>query len=231
MQSSKHDRMRHLPALGLACLAALLVAACGGSSSSATHTAAQATTPAVRGTTPATTPAASSTTTTPPTTHAMTTATAPTATTTPTAGAGTPPCRAADLRLSYLGGQGATGHGELGFELRNTGTHACSTIGFPGVQFLDRAGGALPTIPTHTTQDFFGSVPKTPLTLAPGVAASFRLGVTHGAASPVGCTTAYGLQVIPPNDTASLRTAIPNGAYECRTATVSPLARGTSAFS
>jgi hypothetical protein len=98
------------------------------------------------------------------------------------------------------------------------------------VQFLDSAGGALPTIPTRTTQDFFGSVPKTELTLAPGAVASFRLGVTHGAASTTGCTTAYGLQVIPPDDTATLRTAIPNGAYECQTATVSPLAQGTSAF-
>jgi len=47
----------------------------------------------------------------------------------------------------------------------------------------------------------------------------------------VGCTTAYGLQVIPPDDTARLRVGIVNGgAYECRTATVSPLQQGTSAF-
>jgi hypothetical protein len=172
---------------------------------------------------------APATSTTAATTHPTTTPTVP-ATTTPASGTGTPPCRAADLALSYLGGLGATGHGELGFELRNTGTQPCSTIGFPGVQFLDRAGGTLPTISTRTTEDFFGSVPKTLLTLAPGATASFRLGVTHGAASTAGCTTAYGLQVIPPNDTVSLRTAIPNGAYECQTATVSPLAQGTSAF-
>jgi hypothetical protein len=98
------------------------------------------------------------------------------------------------------------------------------------VQFLDKSGNALPTIPTHTTRDFFGSVPRGQLTIAPGATASFRLGVTHGMTSTVGCTTAYGLQVIPPNDTATLRTSIPDGAYECQTATVSPLAQGTTAY-
>jgi hypothetical protein len=148
-----------------------------------------------------------------------------------TAPVGPPPCRAADLSLSFLGGQGATGHGELGFSLRNTGNVACTTIGYPGIQFLDKGGGDLPTTPDHTTQDFFGSVPKLPLTVVPGATVSFRLGVTHGAASTTGCATAYGLQVIPPNDTATLRTTIPNGEYECQTATVSPLAPGTSAYS
>ena len=236
MQFAKHDRMRRLLALGLPCVAALLLSACGGSSNIGSPTGSPATRPAATVTTtaaPATTttapasPPATGTTTTPvATTPASTTPAA----TTPVASTGPPPCVAADLTLSYLGGLGATGHGELGFELRNTGKQACKTIGFPGVQFLDRAGGTLPTIPTRTTQDFFGSVPKTELTLAPGAAASFRLGVTHGAASTAGCTTAYGLQVIPPDDTATLRTAIPNGAYECQTATVSPVAQGTSAF-
>lgn len=132
--------------------------------------------------------------------------------------------------LSFLGGQGAAGHGELGFALRNTSGQTCSTIGYPGIQFLDRAGAALPTIPTHTTTDFFGSLPKSFLNIAPGQSVSFRLGVTHGAAGPAGCTTAFGLQVIPPNDTATLRAQIPDGAFECQTATVSPLAQGSSAF-
>jgi Domain of unknown function (DUF4232) len=136
------------------------------------------------------------------------------------------------MALSFLGGQGATGHGLLGFALRNTGSQSCTTIGYPGIQFLDKAGNALPTIPIHTTQDYFGTIPKTLLTVAPGATVSFRLGVTHGMTSTAGCTTAYGLQVIPPNDTATLRTAIANGgAYECQKATVSPLATGTSAYS
>jgi hypothetical protein len=99
------------------------------------------------------------------------------------------------------------------------------------VLFLDKSGKALPTESTRTTQDFFGSVPERRLVVAPGQTVSFRLGVTHGAASPTGCTTAYGLQVIAPDDTATLHVTIANGgAYECRTATVSPLQQGTSAF-
>jgi hypothetical protein len=135
------------------------------------------------------------------------------------------------LKLSSLGQQGATGHGELGFSLTNTSGHACHTFGYPGIQFLGQGGKPLPTVPTRTTQDFFGKAPAVALTVAPGTAVSFRLGVTHGASSPAGCTTAHALQVIPPDDTATLRTDIANGgAYECRTATVSPLRPGTSAY-
>jgi hypothetical protein len=135
------------------------------------------------------------------------------------------------LTPSYLGGQGATGHGELGFALRNTGSSTCHTYGYPGVLFLDRVGKPLPTESIRTTRDFFGSAPEKKLVVAPGQAVSFRLGVTHGAASPKGCTTAYGLQVIAPDDTATMRVTIGNGGeYECRTATVSPLQEGTSAF-
>lgn len=202
--------MRRVAALVIPALA-LLVSACGSSS---TNTATHAAT--VTGTHPTTTTSPSTT---------STSSTTQTTSSTPS------PCRAANLSLSFLGGQGAAGHGELGFALRNTSGTTCSTIGYPGIQFLGQAGGALPTIPTHTTHDFFGSVPKALLNVAPGATVSFRLGVTHGAASPTGCTTAYGLQVIPPNDTASLRTTIPNGAYECQMATVSPLAPGTSAYS
>ena len=159
-----------------------------------------------------------------------TTSTTTSATTTPTTAAGPVRCRAADLTLSFLGQQGATGHGELGFALRNTSGRSCATIGYPGVLFLDRSGAPLPTVPAHTTNDFFGSTPLTALVVAPGGTVSFRLGVTHGISSPAGCTTAYGLQVIPPGETATLRTTIGSGAYECRTATVSPLRPGESAF-
>lgn len=145
-------------------------------------------------------------------------------------GGGATACSAAGLALSFLGQQGATGHGELGFALRNTGSASCQTVGYPGIQFLDRSGGELPTMPTHTTQDFFGSSRLGSLSLAPGQSASFRLGVTHVSATPNSCTTAYGLQVIAPNDTATLRVPLPGGASECGTATVSPLQSGDSAY-
>ncbi len=139
-------------------------------------------------------------------------------------------CRAAGLALSFLGQQGATGHGELGFALRNTSASTCATTGYPGVLFLARDGSPLPTLPARTTQDFFGVAPLRALQVTPGGVVSFRLGVTHGIASTAGCTTAYGLQVIPPNDTGTLRVSIPDGAYQCRGVTVSPLQAGDSAY-
>ena len=148
----------------------------------------------------------------------------------PATPAGGRACVASGLALSFLGQQGATGHGELGFALRNTGEGACSTVGYPGVQFLGGGGAALPTTPTHTTSDFFGHTALHALTIAPGQTVSFRLGVTHGEGSRAGCTTASALQVIAPNDTATLTTPIPGGAAECATVTVSPLQVGASAY-
>ncbi|MEO8968065.1 MAG: DUF4232 domain-containing protein [Solirubrobacteraceae bacterium] len=146
-------------------------------------------------------------------------------------GSGGPPaCRAAGLALRFLGQQGATGHGELGFGVRNTGSASCRTFGYPGVQFLDTSGGRLPTRSQRVTDDFFGHVGVVEIVLAPGASASFRLAVTHGNASPAGCTTARGLQVYPPDDTATLHITIPEGAAECGTATVSPIRPGTSAY-
>lgn len=198
-------------------LLALTAAACGGSSSSSTSS----TTSSAATSTPSTT--ASSTTT--ASTQAQSTSTATSA-----APAGPVQCTAAQLHLSFLGGQAATGHGLLGFALRNTGSGSCHTYGYPGVLFLDRSGAPLPTTPDHTTNDYFGSLPLAGVTLSSGATASFRLGVTHGINSTAGCGTAYALQVIPPNDTATLRVSIPNGAYECRKVTVSPVVTGSSAY-
>jgi Protein of unknown function (DUF4232) len=164
------------------------------------------------------------------TTTTTITVTTPATSPTTTTVVGPAACRAAHLTLSYLGGQGATGHGELGFALKNVAGSSCHTYGYPGVVFLDRAGKPLPTESTRTTHDFFGTVPERALVIAPGHHVSFRLGVTHGTVSPQNCTTAYGLQVIAPNDTVTMRVSIPHGAYECRTATVSPLQPGDSAF-
>ncbi len=196
-----------------AVLAALALDACGGSSATTTVTA------SASSATSSATARSSAAPTTPSTTTA---ASRPVST--------TPRCKAAELSLSFLGQQGATGHGELGFALRNISGTSCRTFGYPGVLFLGQSGQPLPTVSTRTTHDFFGVLPAVPIVVAPGSSFSFRLGVTHGISSPVGCTTAHGLQVIAPDDTASLRIAIPQGAYECRTATVSPVRPGNSAY-
>ena len=236
-----------------AVIVALVLAGCGSGSSSTTNThgeasasstsvassaPASATSTATTGASAARPPATASSTTPATTTNtgpgapsSSTTATgtvAPSSST--TAAAGVALCRAPGLALSFLGQQGATGHGEIAFALRNTSGASCRTIGYPGILFLDRDGAPLPTIPTHTTQDFFGSAPLRALQVAPGGGVSFRLGVTHGIASTTGCTTAHGLQVIAPGDSATLRIAIPDGAYECQHVTVSPLQPGNSAY-
>jgi Protein of unknown function (DUF4232) len=173
---------------------------------------------------------APSTSTTSSTASASTTSTTASTTTITATTSGAAPCRAAGLSLSFIGQQGGMGHGEIGFALRNISGSSCRTYGWPGILFLDKQGGPLPTIPNHTTRDFFGSGPAEPLVIAPGASASFRLDVGHGVATSAGCATAYGLQVIPPNDTATLRTTIPDGTYECRNANVSPLRAGASAY-
>jgi hypothetical protein len=200
----------------------VLLAACGSSSTSSTTHAA--------GTPAATASRTTTTTATSTTTPTSTTSTTTTATSPATAAADRSPCRAASLALSFLGQQGGMGHGEIGFKLRNTGSSSCHTYGYPGILFLDRHGKALPTIPHHTTRDFFGTSPAARLLIAPGQSASFRLDVGHGVATANGCDTAYALQVIPPDDTATLRTTIPNGSYECRDANVSPLRADGSAY-
>lgn len=209
--------MRHHGAALLVLGLALALSACGSSGSAAltrtvTHTVTTKVVggPATRSTTPAATPA--------------------TPTTPTTAPASTPACVAGDLTLVYLGQQGAAGHGELGFALKNTSQGVCHTYGYPGVLFLDSHGSGLTTIPHHTTVDYFGHSTLAELTVHPGQEVSFRLGVTHGAIPGSVCTTAAGLQVIAPDDTASLRVTIPSGAYECRDATVSPLQPGASAL-
>jgi hypothetical protein len=210
--------LRRTTSLATALLAASALAACGSNTTVVTDTGGGSTA------TGSGAPTSSS-----PSTASTATTTQSSSTTTATGGV--PACTAAMLKLSSLGQQGATGHGELGFSLTNVSGHGCHTFGYPGVLFLSQGGQPLPTVPTRTTQDFFGKAPAVALTVAPGAVVSFRLGVTHGASSPAGCTTAHALQVIPPDDTATLRTDIANGgAYECRTATVSPLRPGTSAY-
>ena len=213
----EHRNMRKALLLPLALLLAACGSSGGGASTSSTTAAASA---------PVTSTPTTTTTTTTTSTAAPTTST----TTTTATASGPPPCTASMLALSFLGQQGGMGHGEIGFQLRNTSSASCRTYGWPGIQFLDQHGGPLPTIPHHVTNDFFGSNPAAPLVIAPGASASFRLDVGHGVATANGCATAYSLQVIPPNDTATLRVSIPNGAYECRDANVSPLRSGDSAY-
>lgn len=155
------------------------------------------------------------------------TATTPGTPTTPAAAGGA--CRTAELVLSYLGGQGATGHGELSFGLRNRGRRTCRARGYPAVRFLDHAGRPLSIVPIQRTDDFFGHSLLRTLSVPPGASISFRLDVSHGSGSPGVCPTAASVSVIPPGDAHALSTPITGGAYACRPAIVSPLQPGRAA--
>lgn len=71
-------------------------------------------------------------------THGSTTKASPRA---KLAGAG---CAASQLRLSYVGTEGATGHLEVTLALRNTSGPACTLQGYPRARLLDAHGTALP---------------------------------------------------------------------------------------
>jgi hypothetical protein len=204
------NRLMRTGALSICAVLALAIAGCGSSGSTSSSNA------------------ASSSTQTSSSVSTQTVTTTPT--TTSTTVAGTPACVASMLALSFLGGNGATGHIELGFALKNTSSGSCHTYGYPGILFLGGGGQGLTTDTTRTTHDFFGSLPLKGLTVAPGQEVSFRIGTSDVTGSGPSCTTAHGLQVIPPDDTAKLRVALQNGTYECGTATVSPLQPGTTAF-
>lgn len=228
---------RILGGCALALISAAALAACGSTAKVVTNHGASARTRSGAGSTTKAqrTVATSSSTATSPSAHTTGSSHAPGAATdsgkTSTAAtAATPQCTAAMLKLSFLGGSAATGHGLLVFALTNTSASSCRSYGFPGVQFISSSGAPLPTDPTHTTQDFFGSAPERPITLAHGQSASFRLGTTDQPSGADKCATAAALQVIPPNDTHTLRTAITGGAYECTAVTVSPLEPGRAAF-
>jgi hypothetical protein len=143
-----------------------------------------------------------------------------------------PACIAPMLALSEIGSQGATGHIEVGLALKNTSSHPCHTYGYPGVLFLGKSGQALKTVAARTTTDFAGHIPLQRLVVAPGDSVSFRLLFQDSnQGTNVGCTTAYGVQVIPPDDTRTLRTTLSHGGVpECGTTSVSPLAPGLTAY-
>lgn len=164
-------------------------------------------------------------------TQATTAGTSTPATMSTSAQAAGPQCVAADLALSFLGGDDATGHVLLSFAMRNTSSHSCRTGGYPGVLFLDGSGHALPIHPDHTTTDIAGHTTLRALTVAPGASVSFRLGTSDigSGGGNAGCARATALQVIAPNDTATMRVGLHSGVFECQgKVTVSPVQAGAN---
>jgi hypothetical protein len=82
--------------------------------------------------------------------------------------------RCAKLTTSYLGTQGATGHLEVTFALRNVSHESCRVQGYPSARLLDGAGRTLP-MRVRRGRGFFPDTmrPARAITLAPGGRARF----------------------------------------------------------
>lgn len=157
-----------------------------------------------------------------------TTTTAAATTTATTAQAGTLACNHDTLMPAYLSSDGAAGTIEMRFALRNNGTVACHTYGWPGFQFTGAGGAPLPTVTKWVTTGIWGTIKPTVITLDPGQAASFVISFSDVGASgggPPDCTAANGVQIIAPDDTFEMQALINGGAAtECKDVNVSPLA-------
>jgi hypothetical protein len=111
-------------------------------------------------------------------------------------------CSSSQLALSYVGTQGATGHLEATFSLRNISARTCTLFGYPGAQMLD-AGGA--PVPTHLKRGngFFPDTLATPrrVLLRPGGNAQFGLSFATNSEYVGGrpCPAATALSSVPPN--------------------------------
>jgi hypothetical protein len=83
-------------------------------------------------------------------------------------------CPAGELRLTYAGVQGATGHLELTFALRNASARPCRLRGYPGARLLGAGGRMLP-MRVSRGGGFFSDArrPARAVVLAPGATARF----------------------------------------------------------
>jgi hypothetical protein len=94
--------------------------------------------------------------------------------TTPQAAAATAACSPTQLRLRYVGTQGATGHLEVTLALRNASQRTCTLQGYPGARLLGAGGAPLP-LKVKRGGGFFpdSQRPARPVTLKPGGRARF----------------------------------------------------------
>jgi len=179
MQRSRWTRnLGALCALAVAALTPVLVA-CGSSSSSST-----------------TTPTATAST--------STTSNATTSTTSGGGGATTSACAASDVAISLnTSGNGAAGSVYYTLKFTNTSGHACALAGYPGVSGVNSSGAQLGSAAGRNA-----TIPASTVTLASGATATSTLQITdvgNFTASTCSPTTAAGLRVFAPGQTASTR--------------------------
>jgi len=85
-------------------------------------------------------------------------------------------CAGSQLKLSYAGTDGATGHLELTLALRNVSARSCTIRGYPAARLLDGSGRGLP-MRIKRGGGFFPDTlpPPSAVVLKPGAQAHFGL--------------------------------------------------------
>lgn len=152
-----------------------------------------------------TTLAPTTTTTVPPTsttTVAPTTTTlAPTTTVAPPTTSALAICQPTQLRIVQSGYSGAMGTIERTFSLTNTSASTCTLYGYPGLLLLGPNKVAEPTNVVRGGGITFENVGPSTVTLTPGAVAHFNVGYSDVTTDNTTCSTATGIEVIPPTNT------------------------------
>jgi hypothetical protein len=124
------------------------------------------------------------------------------------------PCASTGLRLRFLASQGAPGHLEVTFALRNASATMCTLRGYPGARLLDAAGHTI-VARLKRGGGFFPDTlsPPSRVLLAPTASARFGLSfVTNNEyAGARRCVRAMALESVPPGGAAALRLSLSGG--------------------
>ena len=111
------------------------------------------------------------------------------------ASVGSPKCSASQLQLSRVDSQGALGTTYWDLELRNISRSTCHMIGYPGVGLVDSHSALINVL---VVRDPATSVRR--IELRPGQQAYFSIGYPSEVGACSSHFTAYGIQIIPPNE-------------------------------
>jgi Protein of unknown function (DUF4232) len=123
-------------------------------------------------------------------------------------------CTAGQLSARRTATQGAPGHVETGFALRNVSAHGCTLRGYPGALMLDAQGR---TMATHLSRGngFFPDTTLAPRTVTIGVHGGARFTLSYADNSEYAgghsCPTAATLEITPPQSHGALRLSVSGG--------------------
>ena len=135
----------------------------------------------------------------------------------------TPECHAADLKLTLGQSEGTAGTIYVPLIFTNKSNKSCVMVGFPGVSYVAPGNGK--QVGAAAQRD---GAAGAQVTLKPGASASAAVGMTDYNvfdASVCQPTPVSGFRVYPPDETASMYVALPNGGTGCAGNTPSPQLR------